>query len=73
MAKMPLGKFSLYTALALVPYSFLYIYLGMKLKDNWETIGEYAGPYIKPLIIAAIVLTILYAGYQFYLKRKTKV
>lgn len=72
MAKMPLGKFTLYTGLALIPYSFLYVYLGMKLKDNWETIDEIAGPYIKPLIIAAIVLTLLYVGYQIYLKRKAK-
>ncbi|NOV04687.1 DedA family protein [Paenibacillus planticolens] len=72
MAKMPLGKFTLYTGLALIPYSFLYVYLGMKLKDNWETIDEIAGPYIKPLIIAAIILTLLYVGYQIYLKRKAK-
>ncbi|MEC0227389.1 undecaprenyl phosphate transporter UptA [Paenibacillus alba] len=72
MAKMPLGKFTLYTALALIPYSFLYVFLGMKLKDNWETIDQIAGPYIKPLIIAAIILTLLYVGYQFYIKRKGK-
>lgn len=73
MARMPLGKFTLYTALALVPYSIIYVYLGMKLKDNWERIDEIAGPYIKPLIIAAVILTVLYVGYQFYLKRKAKV
>ncbi|MDD9271691.1 DedA family protein [Paenibacillus sp. GCM10023248] len=70
MARMPLGKFTLYTALALVPYSIIYVYLGMKLKDNWEKIDEIAGPYIKPLIIAAVILTVLYVGYQLYLKRK---
>ncbi|MFD0698214.1 DedA family protein [Paenibacillus sp. GCM10027628] len=72
MAKMPLGKFTLYTSLALVPYSILYVYLGKKLGDNWETINQIAGPTIKKLIIAAIVLTILYVAYQFYVKRKAK-
>ncbi|TXK81005.1 DedA family protein [Paenibacillus sp. N3.4] len=66
MSKMPLGKFTLYTGLALIPYSFLYVFLGMKLKDNWETINQIARPYIIPLIIAAIVLTILYVGYQIF-------
>ncbi|SDO89815.1 membrane protein DedA, SNARE-associated domain [Paenibacillus sp. yr247] len=72
MAKMPLGKFTLYTGLALIPYSILYVYLGMLLKDNWQTIDEKAGPFIKPLIIAAIILTLAYVGYQLYLKRKGK-
>jgi len=66
MAKMPLGKFTLYTGLALIPYSILYVYLGMKLKDNWQTIDEIAGPYIKPLIIAAVILTLLYVGCLLY-------
>jgi len=70
MAKMPLGKFTLYTGLALIPYSFLYVYLGMLLKDNWQKIDEVAGPYIKPVILAAVVLTVLYVAYQFIQKRK---
>ncbi|MFC5446741.1 DedA family protein [Paenibacillus aestuarii] len=70
MAKMPLGKFTLYTGLALIPYSFLYVYLGMLLKDNWQKIDEVAGPYMKPLILAAVVLTALYVAYQFVQKRK---
>ncbi|MCY9691496.1 undecaprenyl phosphate transporter UptA [Paenibacillus alginolyticus] len=73
MAKMPLGKFTLYTGLALIPYSILYVYLGMKLKDNWQAINQMAGPYIKPLIIAAVILTLLYVGYQLILKRKAKI
>lgn len=73
MAKMPLGKFTLYTGLALIPYSILYVYLGMKLKDNWQAINQMAGPYIKPLIIAAVILTLLYVGYQLILKRKSKI
>lgn len=64
MAIMPLGKFTLYTGLALIPYSILYVYIGMLLKDKWQTIDEKAGPYIKPLIIAAIILTLAYVGYQ---------
>jgi membrane protein DedA with SNARE-associated domain len=70
MARMPLSRFTLYTALALVPYSILYIWLGMTLKDNWQKINEYAGPYIKPVIMAAVVLTALYIAYKFFMKRR---
>jgi membrane protein DedA with SNARE-associated domain len=70
MARMPLSRFTVYTALALVPYSILYIWLGMTLKDNWQKINEYAGPYIKPVIMAAVVLTALYIAYKFFMKRR---
>jgi membrane protein DedA with SNARE-associated domain len=70
MAKMPLARFTLYTALALVPYSILYIWLGITLKDNWQKIDEYAGPYIKPVIMAAVVLTALYIAYKFFMKKR---
>jgi membrane protein DedA with SNARE-associated domain len=70
MARMPLSRFTLYTALALVPYSILYIWLGMTLKDNWQKINEYAGPYIKPVIMAAVVLTALFIAYKFFMKRR---
>jgi membrane protein DedA with SNARE-associated domain len=70
MARMPLLRFSLYTALALIPYSILYVSLGMVLKDNWKKIDEYAGPYIKPVILAAIVLTALYILYKFFRRKR---
>ncbi|WP_054028689.1 hypothetical protein [Bacillus sp. FJAT-28004] len=41
------------------------IYLSASIIDVAEqTIDEKAGPYIKPLIIAAIILTLAYVGYQ---------
>jgi membrane protein DedA with SNARE-associated domain len=73
MARMPLSRFTIYTALALVPYSILYIWIGMTLKDNWQKIDQYAGPYIKPVIFGAIVLTALYIGYKFIMKKRNGV
>ncbi|MCD1261102.1 VTT domain-containing protein [Paenibacillus athensensis] len=70
MARMSLGRFTLYTGLALIPYSLLYVYLGIVLKDNWEQIDEYARPYLVPVIGGAVVLTLLYVVYQIYRKRK---
>jgi membrane protein DedA with SNARE-associated domain len=69
MARMPLTRFTLYTALALIPYSVLYITLGMTLKDNWQKIDQVAGPYIKPIILAAVALTAIYVIYKLVRKK----
>jgi membrane protein DedA with SNARE-associated domain len=68
LARMPLGRFTLYTGTALIPYSILYIWLGFTLKNNWQTIDEVARPYIKPIIIAAIVLTAAYILFKIFRK-----
>lgn len=60
IAKMPLGKFTILTVLAVIPWSVLFIYLGMLLGNRWEEINELASPYVKPIIITAIALS---AGY----------
>ncbi|MGW9127403.1 DedA family protein [Paenibacillus chitinolyticus] len=60
LAKMPLGLFTFYTTLAVIPWSMLFVYLGMTLKDNWENIDDIAGKYTVPILIAAIGLMIIY-------------
>lgn len=60
MAKMPLGKFTLLTTLAIIPWSVLFIYLGMLLGENWQHIDEKAGPYVTPILIGALALLIIY-------------
>ncbi len=63
IAKMSHITFLLYTILAIIPWSIFFIYLGMKLGDNWEQIDEKAGPYIVPFIICAVILGIAYVLY----------
>jgi membrane protein DedA with SNARE-associated domain len=70
LAKMPLWKFTLYTTLAVIPWSILFIYLGKTLGNNWETINEKAAPYVQPFIWASIGLTALYFLYQLIRKRR---
>lgn len=60
MAKMNFGLFTLLTALASIPWSLLFVYLGMKLGDQWETIDEKAAPYVQPAILIALALLIIY-------------
>ena len=42
---MPLKLFTLYTVVAIIPWSILFIYLGEKLGGNWRHIKEYASDY----------------------------
>ncbi|WP_160725721.1 DedA family protein [Bacillus sp. USDA818B3_A] len=68
IAKMPAGKFTLYTVAAVLPWSIIFLYLGKVLGSNWSHIKEVAHPYVLPLIIAAIVLAAIY----FLVKRTKK-
>ncbi|MET1173863.1 DedA family protein [Paenibacillus amylolyticus] len=48
MAKMNVFKFSIFTFLAMLPITSLYIYLGFKLGSQWEHVDEIVKPYIVP-------------------------
>ncbi|HEU5139341.1 MAG TPA: DedA family protein [Bacillales bacterium] len=67
LAKMSFGKFTFYTIVAMIPWSILFLYLGMTLGDNWRTIDEVAAPYINLIALVALVLI---AGFVIYKLRK---
>ncbi len=58
--------FMLYTALAMLPITILYIYLGMKLGQNWEKVGPLIKSFSLPIAGVIIVIALLYV----ILKRK---
>lgn len=70
MARMPLGQFTLYTTLAVIPWSIMFIYLGLTLGANWEQIDEKAAPYVTPFIIASVTLTVLYVLFKLIKRKK---
>jgi membrane protein DedA with SNARE-associated domain len=41
IARMPRGRFHVYTFLGSWPWCFLLAYLGLKLGENWRTLGKY--------------------------------
>ncbi|WP_440111623.1 DedA family protein [Paenibacillus sp. QZ-Y1] len=51
MAKMNVFKFSIFTFLAMLPITSLYIYLGFKLGSQWEHVDEIVKPYIVPAAV----------------------
>ncbi|HBI05026.1 MAG TPA: DedA family protein [Paenibacillaceae bacterium] len=60
ISKMSFAKFTTYTTLAVLPWSIFFIYLGLQLGNNWAKINEMAKPYIEPVIIGAIIITVGY-------------
>ncbi|WP_375162176.1 MULTISPECIES: DedA family protein [Fictibacillus] len=56
IAKMRFSTFTLYTLIAIIPWSILFIYLGTTLGSNWEDIKTIAAPYTRGIMIAAILL-----------------
>lgn len=68
VAKMPIGKFTLYTVAATIPWCILFLYLGQVLGKNWADIKDYAHQYMTPIMIGAIILIVIY----FLIKRTKK-
>lgn len=60
MARMSFGYFTFLSALASLPWSLLFVYLGSSLGDQWENIDEKAAPYVQPAILVALALLVAY-------------
>jgi membrane protein DedA with SNARE-associated domain len=71
IARMPLSKFALYTVLAVIPWTALFLYLGMTLGSKWEQINTAAKPFVQPAIIVAIILALFYLLFKWRQKKKT--
>ena len=65
MAKMSLAKFSIYTFTAMLPITALYVYLGVKLGENWEEAGALFKQYLQPFVIAIVILALIYGAYKY--------
>jgi membrane protein DedA with SNARE-associated domain len=57
VARMPRGKFHIYTFIGSWPWCFVLAYLGMKLGENWRSLGKYFHQFdaiIGVILLAAI-------------------
>ena len=68
IAKMPFGKFSIYTFLGVVPWTFGLAYLGVIVGHNWERVNSYFE--LPALIIGGIVVIVAAA---WYFRRRKRV
>lgn len=72
ISRMSHMRFILLTTLAIIPWSALFVYLGMVLGSRWEHIDDIASKYTAPLIIAAVVLLAAYFLVKWKMKNKKK-
>jgi membrane protein DedA with SNARE-associated domain len=70
MAKMNVMVFSVYTFLAMVPITALYVYLGYKLGPEWEHVAPIAKQYMTPLALFLLLIITLYVWVKYRNKRK---
>lgn len=61
IAKMPLGKFTLYTFLGVVPWTLGLTWIGVVVEDNWEKVLAYFD--VPTLVIAGALLVVTAAWY----------
>ncbi|WP_020620190.1 DedA family protein [Paenibacillus daejeonensis] len=69
VSRMSLPLFTLLTALAAIPWTLLFLYLGMQLGERWDTIHDIAGPYVQPLTLTMLALALGYGLYKFVRSR----
>ncbi len=65
IARMPFGKFSVYTLLGVIPWTYGLTYIGVVVEDNWERVLDYFD--LPTLLIAAALVAI---GGVWYVSRR---
>jgi membrane protein DedA with SNARE-associated domain len=69
LAKMPATTFTFYTVLAMIPWSFFFVYIGHSLGSNWYEIKAHVTPYF-PYVVG--IVTLLFLIYMYTLIRRKK-
>ncbi len=72
LAKMPISQFTIYTVLAIIPWSIFFVLVGEKLGRNWDTAKEVLAPYIPMLIAIAFALFVVYLLIKKLISNKNK-
>jgi membrane protein DedA with SNARE-associated domain len=62
LASMPLGKFSLYTAVGTALWSFILAFAGRMLGDNWYLVSDFIDKY-ENIVLVVVVLAFAYFVY----------
>ena len=72
LAKMPVSQFTIYTVLAIIPWSIFFVLVGEKLGRNWDTAKEVLAPYTPMLIAIAFALFVVYFLIKKLISNKNK-
>lgn len=72
IARMPFHQFLIYTIAAMLPWTILFLLIGMQLNQHWNSISVVASTYLKPIILIAILSLLFYFSYHYFIKKKKK-
>ncbi|NQD65934.1 DedA family protein [Bacillus haikouensis] len=70
ISRMSLTAFTLYTFAAMLPWTLLFMIIGMELGIHWEHIEVVGVRYLKPLSIIAIAGICLYLLFSYFRNKK---
>lgn len=70
LAKMSFKKFTFYTVVAMIPWSILFLSLGMTLGNNWDKIDQIAAPYINGIAFVALLLVAIFLIFKWRKKKQ---
>lgn len=70
ISKMNVWRFTLLTTLAVIPWTALFLYLGLVLGEQWENIDEKAAPFVRDFLLGALALMIIYFVIKWIRSRK---
>jgi len=71
IAKMSVWKFTVYTVAAMIPWTILFLYLGIELGSNWMYIKEAARPYLIPTISLVFLIAATHYSVKVFKSRRT--
>ncbi len=72
MAKMNVWTFSIYTFLAMLPLTTIYIYLGYVFGPHWDQVAPLIQKYVIPFAVLAVVMFVGYFIYSEVVKKSKK-
>jgi membrane protein DedA with SNARE-associated domain len=64
IAEMNFGKFLFYSFLGMLPWSFLFTYLGLKLGENWLMVREVLHRFDYVIILALVALVVWFVWHK---------
>lgn len=70
LMKMNIWKFILYTYIAMLPVTSLYIYTGYKLGPQWEKTSSIVSNYLNDVLFFVLILMIFFVAKSIYQKYK---
>jgi membrane protein DedA with SNARE-associated domain len=70
IAHMPLGPFVVFTALGSLPWTFLLVFAGSQLGENWEVIGGYLKQFEYAILGVLVIVVLVFLWFRVVRPRR---